>query len=63
MPSLITTETRAVTLSRYVTLKLDLESQSWKFWAVAETLFTILNRTPLALLTNMNQVYELAQRS
>jgi len=26
-----------VTLSRYVTLKLDLESQSWKFWAVAET--------------------------
>jgi len=37
MPSLITTETRAVTPSRYVTLKLDLESQSWKFWAVAET--------------------------
>ena len=34
---LITTETRAVTLSRYVTLKLDFESQGWKFWAVAET--------------------------
>ncbi len=37
MPSLITTETRAVTLNRYVTLKLDLESQGWNFWAVAET--------------------------
>jgi hypothetical protein len=34
---LITTETREVTLSRYVTLKLDLESQGRKFWAVAET--------------------------
>ena len=34
---LITTETREVTLSRYVTLKLDFESQGRKFWAVAET--------------------------